>query len=72
VREMGAGKWEGRFGSNLQYAPKVIGEGSQQRPWSEYWWSMLTIAEKSEPKIIKLFKVMADKLAQFLEGRNTI
>jgi hypothetical protein len=33
---------------------------------------MLTIAQKSEPKIVKMFKIMAEKLAQFLEGRNTI
>ena len=67
--KMGAGGFsEGRFGTNVEYAEKVIGE-TQQSPWSGYWWNILQVAEKARPGVIKLFHAMGDELAKWLDRK---
>jgi hypothetical protein len=68
VRPMGSG-FEGHFGTNLDYAPHVIGDDTQA--WMHYrWWQMRTVADKAKVKIDRLFGMLAEKLAKFLEGRG--
>ena len=68
VRELGGG-YVGRFGTNLEYAPYVIGDDDQARHM-QHWWKIGSIAGKSEEKIRGLFATLAEKLAQFLEGKG--
>jgi hypothetical protein len=65
VREMGSSV-TGRFGTNLSYAPHVIGDETQS-PRMSHWWTIRTVAEKAQEKIDKLFNTLADKLADFLD-----
>lgn len=68
VRALGSG-YEGHFGTNLEYAPYVIGDDTQARHMA-HWWKVSAIAEKANEKIQGLFKTMADKLAEWLEGNG--
>jgi hypothetical protein len=68
VKALGSG-FEGRFGSNVDYAPYVIGDGTQNR-YLYQWWTLKTIAEKSKGKIDRLFVTLGEKMAAFLEGKG--
>ncbi len=70
IRRIGHASFEGRFGTNLSYAPRVIGEGTQQRPWSGYWWTIKTVAKRALPGIIKIWRAVSEEMAAFLEGRG--
>lgn len=61
----------GQFGTKLEYGPYVIGDENQAWMHQGRWWQMKDIAERSSEKIQRLFEIMADKLAAFLEGQNT-
>ena len=68
VHSLGSG-YEGRFGTNLEYAPYVIGDTTQA--WMHYrWWRMKDIAERARAKIEGQFRTMAEKLAAFLDGKG--
>ena len=67
VREFGAG-YEGRFGTNLEYAPYVIGDDTQAAHMG-HWWKIGVIAGKSADKINRMFANLGEKMAAFLEGR---
>lgn len=69
VRKLGSSGYEGAFGSNLNYAPDVIGEGTQKPFFATYWWTMKTVAENATAGIVRLYQVMADRMAAFLDGR---
>jgi hypothetical protein len=60
------GGWQGTFGSNVEYAGKVIGE-FQQPPFVFYWWNVKTIARASQGKIESVWALLGEKLAKFLE-----
>lgn len=60
---------EASFGTRLNYAPKVIGE-VQEQPFASYWWNIKTIAERAADKIVNLWKIMAQELANFLERKG--
>ena len=62
-----ASGYEGRFGTNLDYAPYVIDPVLQSKRLG-YWWTMTTIAEKAHDKIVAVFQGLADELRKFLEG----
>ena len=68
VRQLGS-VWEGHFGSALEYAPHVIGDDTQARQ-NEHWWKISVIKERAEEKIIKLFGILAEKMAKFLDGKG--
>jgi hypothetical protein len=68
ARELGSG-FEGHFGTNLEYAPYVIGDDTQAKNMS-HWWKISVVAERAKDKIDSLFKTLGDKLAAFLEGRG--
>jgi hypothetical protein len=69
VREMGS-TWEGHFGTNLDYAPHVIGDDTQAWMHQGRWWTIKTVADKATDKINRMFGTLAEKLAKFLEGKG--
>ena len=68
VNRIGAG-YEARLGTNLSYAPYVIGPNDQATQHKGRWWTMKTVIEKARPGVERLFEGMAKRLASFLEGR---
>lgn len=66
IRELGSA-WEAHFGTNLDYAPYVIGDEVQAEVHQGRWWTIRAVAEKASEKIDKLFDTLAQKLADFLE-----
>jgi len=64
------GGFEGRFGTNNEYSQYVIGDDTQAQVHQGRWYKIGDIAKKSEAKIIKLWEIMADKLAKFLDGKG--
>lgn len=68
VRKFG-GEWEGHFGTNLEYAPYVIGDETQAAQ-NSHWWTISKVAERAGEKIDRLFDSLANKLAAFLDGKN--
>ena len=70
IKQLGSGQLEGGFGTRLGYAPRVIGEGTQENPWAGYWWHMGTIEKKAEGKIIELFEAATETLARWLDGKG--
>jgi hypothetical protein len=69
IRQLGGGNFEGTFGTNLDYAPYVIGDTTQAQVHSGVWWQMADVATKATPKITELWNNVAEKLARFLEGK---
>lgn len=67
VKQLGA-EWEGHFGTNLEYAPYVIGDDTQAEVHQGRWWTIKVIAERANEKIQKLFGVMAERLAAWLDS----
>ena len=72
IKRLGQGKYEGRFGTNLYYAPYVIGTGEgggkKQARHMSHWWTMDEIKERAEPGIKKIFEEMTRRLVKFLGG----
>lgn len=67
VKKLGGG-FEGRFGTNLEYAEYVIGE---KQAWFHYrWWLMENIKKAAEEKIIRLWNTAMEKLARFIDGKG--
>ena len=58
----------GTFGTNLEYAPFVIGDNQAQhhRGW---WWVMKTIADRAVSKIERRWVIMVEELGAWLDGR---
>lgn len=68
VRPIGSG-FEGRFGTRLEYAPYVIGDDTQA--WMHYqWWTISTVAIRATAKITKLWQLLGEKMARFLDGKK--
>lgn len=65
---MGSGRDEAKFGSNLNYAPRVIGDDTQEEPFVTYWWTVRDVANKAKGKIIEVFQNAADSMARWLDG----
>ena len=68
TKKLGSG-FEGRFGTDLSYAPYVIGDTTQATHMG-YWWQMKDIANKAGDKITRLWQTLADKMARFLDGKG--
>ena len=68
---MGPKMSTGEFGSRLNYAPRVIGdERGQQDPFFKErgWWTLpQTVVTKSMAKITRLWQIMAEELARWLD-----
>lgn len=70
TRKLGNGM-EGKFGTNLDYAPYVIGEQSQARHM-RHWWKTSKIAKDAKSKIEQVWKGIAKSLADFLDGKGLL
>jgi len=62
--------YEGRFGTNVEYAPYVIGENTQARVHRGRWWTLKKVAQDASKKIMQVWNGIAENLAQFLEGNK--
>ena len=69
VRKLGAG-FEGKFGTNLEYAPLVIGDDTQAEVHRGRWYTMRTIASRASEKINRLWQTLGEQMARFLEGQG--
>ena len=59
------------FGSKVEYAPYVISDEMQAEVHQGWWWTMSVIVERAKDKITQLFELLAERLAQFLEGKGS-
>ena len=60
---------EASFGTRLHYAPKVIGEYQDPFFAGRGWWNIKQVADFAKGKIERLWQIMADELANWLDGR---
>ena len=71
VKQIGGFNFQGEFGTNLKYAPRVIGSRDQQTaPFNAYWWRLEEVVQWGYGKILKLYQTFADKLAAFLDNQS--
>ena len=72
VKTIGKGVVEGQFGTLLEYAPYVIGDGPgpAQAKHMRHWWTMKTVKAKAEEGVKHIFEDMTKKLAGWLGGGN--
>lgn len=52
----------GVIGTNVKYAPRVIGESSS-KPWSGYWWRLPSVVMSHQSLIEAEFKQAGDDIA---------
>lgn len=70
VRSGGGGYIEGEIGTNLEYAPYVIGENTQAWMHQGRWWTFDgTVLKSAVPKIERLWQIMVEELAKWLDAR---
>lgn len=69
VKEELSGFVSGEWGTNLDYAPFVIGEKEQAWMHRGVWWTVKTVARIAESKIRRLWEIFAEEIAEYLEGR---
>lgn len=68
IKKLGAA-YMGEYGTNLEYAPDVIGEGTQKELFVGRWWTLATVAKRATAGIIKLHDAAVDTLARWIDGR---
>ena len=68
--KQGSGHSEAAFGSNVYYAPDVIGEKQDPFFAGRGWWNIEKVANLAKGKITKVWQAMADELAAYLDGRR--
>ena len=69
IRKLGSTGIEGRFGTNLDYAPYVIGDTTQSRHMS-HWWKLSKVAKDAQEKILHIWVGIAEKMAAFIDGKG--
>lgn len=69
TKKIGQG-YEGRFGTNLGYAPYVIGEGTQSSTHKGRWWTLKDVAKAATEKMLKVWEGIGRNMARFLEGKG--
>ena len=70
VKPSGGGMVEGEFGTNLDYAPYVIGEREQAWMHEPYWWTIRDVADRALEGITRLWEITAEELARYLDGKS--
>lgn len=70
VKPMSGGMIEGEFGTNLDYAPYVIGENEQAWMHVPYWWTIMDVAKRALEGITRLWEITAEELAEYLDGKR--
>lgn len=68
VKPMGDANYEAHFGTNLSYAPYVIGDNTQAWMHKGRWWIISDIAAAAKEKIQAIFGQLEGALVEFLEG----
>jgi len=68
VQQIGA-SFEGHFGTNLEYAPYVIGDADQARHMA-HWWTLSKVAADANEKITRVWQALADAMKKFIEKGN--
>lgn len=61
---------EGHFGTNLKYAPYVIGDHDQAKIHQGRWWTLSKVKDDALPKIQRIWQYLADAMAKFAEGHG--
>lgn len=61
--------YEGEFGTNLSYAPDVIGDGTQKEIFAGRWWTLATVAKRAAAGIVRMHETAIDELAKWIDGR---
>lgn len=62
---------QARFGTRLNYAPRVIGSDSQLALFKSLgWWTMDDVAKAARAGAVELLDEMTDQLSQWLEGKG--
>jgi len=67
IKEQGALFVSGEWGTNLEYAPYVIGENEQAWMHKDIWWTIKTVAERAQAKIQRLWEIFAEEIARYLD-----
>ena len=63
------GGYDARLGTNVEYAPPVIGDGTQTAFFKgRGWWTMRTVLERAKPGIERLYEAMCKRMVEFLGG----
>lgn len=74
VKQQGADYFTARFGTNLEYAPYVIGDADTQQTGEmkrRNWWTLpQTVLEKAQPKLEHAWEITIDAMARWLEGKQ--
>jgi len=72
VKTGGTGMMEASFGTNLEYAPHVIGEDQQsQGARRQHWWTLDgTVFKRVLEPIAKIFAQVMEQLARWLDGQG--
>lgn len=72
VKELGGGLIVGEFGTRLGYAPYVIGDrASEQARHMKHWWTLPNdVVEKAHAKIIEVYGIAMEKLAEYIAGKG--
>ena len=68
VKELGSARFEAHFGTNLDYAPYVIGDDTQAHQ-NSHWWVMGDIAKKAHDRVISLFQMLGATMARWLDNQ---
>lgn len=71
VKTLGSGEYVGRFGTNLEYAPLVIGDSTtEQSDKMRHWWTLpQTVVGLSKDGVRKVFLVLKEEMVRFLEKK---
>ena len=67
VENIGSSAFEGKIGTSLWYAERVIGE-LQQKPWVDYWWQLKGVAQRARDGVVRLHNAATEELARFIDG----
>ncbi len=65
IQKLGSSRAEGRFGTNIKYAPYVIGD--RQRKMKVPWWKLTDVLKAATPKIIRIWEGVMEEMAKWLE-----
>lgn len=71
--KIGAKYSEASFGTRLEYAPHVIGDKDSEQAWMHRgrWWTIpQTLVQKALRPVERLFQIMSEELAKWLDGQR--
>jgi hypothetical protein len=69
VKPLGSANFEAHFGTNLDYAPYVIGDKTQAWMHKGRWWIMRDVATAAKTKITNVFRMLGETMKKWLENQ---